>query len=522
MHAPRSNCLLIVVSITAGMLCAADDLRLVNAVQVQDTTSIKTLLSQHIDVNAMQPDGMTALIWAAHNDDIDTVTALIKAGANVKLTNKDGIPALYEAAVNGDPAMVELLLKAGADANTTVSDGQTMLMTASRTGNVAVVKMLLDHGAKVNAIEGWHGENALIWAAAENHAAVVKLLIERGADPNANATHLIYPPMKKLAGDVFSPYPPGGLTPLMEAARQNALEAAQALVEGGAKVDDRDPENASAMVIAAANTHWDLANYLLEHGADPNDGSIWMAAEERDSVQTIHASSNHEETLTSLDFIKNLLAKGAKTDSLLTKALTAKKALGGNTVAPIDATALWRAARSADLELMQLLLDHGADVNKASRNDSTPLMSAAQAGSLGGGAGNRDEHSATDADLIKAIRLCMEYGGDVNAADSTGMTPLLLAASKGSDQIVQYLATHGARLDAKDKRGRTAIEVALNKGGPALDANGHSLVHENTAALLRKLQGLPAEDAKTGEKPAMEKSNADDRKSAEPKEVAGK
>jgi ankyrin repeat protein len=275
------------------------------------------------------------------------------------------------------------------------------------------------------------------------------------------------------------------------------------------------------MVIAAANGHWDIANLLLEKGADPNDGSLWQAVETRDSVHIVRAASNHAENTSSIDFIKALLAKGAKADSELPNALPAKKALGGQAGAPADATPLWRAAKSADLEVMQLLLEKGADANKAGKNGSTPLMSAAQVGEAAGG--TSDERPASTADLIKAIRLCMEYGGDVNAADSTGMTPLLLAASKGSDEIVEYLATHGAKLDAKDKRGRTAVEIALGKnpGGPAAGGVARATPHESTAALLRKLQGLPAEDAKSDDKSTTTEKSGD-KKPAEPKEVAAK
>jgi ankyrin repeat protein len=510
----RFNGLVVLAAVSVAGLYAADDIRLANAVQNQDSATVRELLKQHVDVNAMQPDGMTALIWAAHNDDLETADALVKAGANVKALNRYGVQAIGEAAANGSAPMVELLLKAGADPNTELTEGETILMAASRTGNEAVVKTLLDHNARVNAKEGWHGETALMWAAGENHAGVVKLLVEHGADVNAQATHLIYPDMKKGPATVFSSYPPGGLTVLMEAARENAMEAAQALIAAGAKVDQRDPNGLSAMVIAAANTHWDMANLLLEHGADPSDGSLWQAVEMRDSTHIIHASSNHADTLSSLDYIKALLAHGAKPDSMLPHALPAKKALGGQPGAPIDATPLYRAAKSADLPVMQQLLEKGADARHAGKNGSTPLMSAAQSGVVGAG-GTSGEQAAPEEDLIAAIKLCMEYGADINAADATGQTALHLAASKGSDRIVEYLAKHGAKLDAKDKRDRTPLDVAMGVGGgPAAVGGGVTRnveAHESTAALLRKLMGVP-EEAKSG----------DGKKPAEPKEVAQK
>ena len=160
----------------AAFAATNNEVSLAGAAMNQDMASMRSLLKQHVDVNAPEADGATALHWAAHFDDLEAVDLLIAAGADVKVTNRYGVTP-----------PVEKLLKAGADSNSTVEEGATALMTAARSGNVDVVKSLLAPGAKVNPKEGWRGQTALMWAVAEDHPEVVKLLIEHGADVNARS-----------------------------------------------------------------------------------------------------------------------------------------------------------------------------------------------------------------------------------------------------------------------------------------------------------------------------------------------
>src|ERR1700734_486504 len=178
-----------------------------------DMDAVRSLLKQHPgDVNASQPDGSTALLWAAYWNDDQAVEALLAAGANVNASNRDGFTALSQACTNGNPAMVEKLLKAGADANSFQAEGQTALMTAAKAGNVGAVKALLDHGAEVNAKESWRGQTALMWATAENHPAVVQALADHGADVNIVSGIFDFREMKVKPGDVPMHFPRGGFT----------------------------------------------------------------------------------------------------------------------------------------------------------------------------------------------------------------------------------------------------------------------------------------------------------------------
>src|SRR5271169_5577358 len=112
-----------------------------DAVENRDIATLRALLKQHADVNAAQPDGTTALHWAAHWNDAEAVDLLLRAGANAKAVNRYGATPLSEAVVSGSATMIEALLKAGASPETPVSeDGETVLMTAARSGNVDAVK----------------------------------------------------------------------------------------------------------------------------------------------------------------------------------------------------------------------------------------------------------------------------------------------------------------------------------------------------------------------------------------------
>ena len=143
-----------------------------NAAQRQDTTALRALVAKRANVNAAQPDGTTALHWAAHWNDVEAVKMLLKAGASPKAANRYGASPLSEAANAANAEIVKALLQAGADAKAlTTADGETVLMTASRTGNVEIVRMLLDGGADVNAQEKYKGQTALMWAAIERHSA---------------------------------------------------------------------------------------------------------------------------------------------------------------------------------------------------------------------------------------------------------------------------------------------------------------------------------------------------------------
>ena len=466
-----------VVSAMSGLSTATGNPPIVDAVKRQDKAAMRALLRQRPDVNVPDVEGMTALHWAAHWDDFETVTLLIRAGATAKVANRYGVTPLHEACTAGNLAMIEALLDAGADPNAALGEGETPLMTAARTGNAPAVRLLAVRGANVNATETWRGQTALMWAAAENHEAVARLLIELGADVNVRSRHYEFQALTGGNGGIIHDRPEGGLTALLFAARQGSIGTAERLIAAGADINASEPQYGfTALQTAIFNGHYDLAARLVDRGADLNDGSLYTAVEMR-NLATYSNRPNPPETdarFSNFDVVTLLLTRGADPNRPYTKKIPPRQAQGDINVTP-GATPLYRAARATDLVLIRTLLDKGANAGATTKDGSTPLMVASGFGARRGG----DEEigdKASRADPLDAVRMFVDAGADVNASNDSGNTALHYAAQTGSARIVELLAAKGARLDAKNKQGRTPLDLAK---GP-------------TAALLRRLTGAPA------------------------------
>lgn len=483
----------------AGTLNAAGDLRLVDAIKKGDKAATASLLQQKADVNSTEADGTTALHWAVRADDLDLADRLIKAGANVKAANRYSITPLYLASQNGSAPMIERLLKAGADPNAVSTEGETALMTAARSGNVPAAKVLLDHGAKIDARDGWQGQTALMWAAAQNHPEMVQELIARGADVNAKSTTTIWE-RQNTAEPREKWLPLGGLTPMLFAAREGCAECVGILAAAGADLNATDPDDAlTPLLYALINGHYDAAGALVEKGANVNladklGRTPLHAAVDAHTMPASNRPSPKEidEELTSLDLIRILLAQGADANVQLKSQQPYRTKLDRGTDGMLGAgtTPLIRAAKGGDYAAMQLLLEKGADVTASTRNGITALMAAA-------GVGTREEDTTgrykTQDDIIKSIQLCLNAGADINATESTGRSALFGAALLGFDQVVQFLADHGAKVDLKDSRDRTALDAALGLAGGAGFDGTAGVVHESTVALLKKLMPVGAQ-----------------------------
>lgn len=458
-----------------------------------DMDAVRALVGQHpADVNATQPDGSTALLWAAYWNDKGAVEALIAAGANVNAANRYGVTPLSQACTNGDAAMVEALLKAGADPNSLQQEGQTALMTAARAGNAEAAKALLDHGAEVNAKESWRGQTALMWAAAENHPSVVQVLVDHGAEVNAVSATFDFREMKPKPGDVPMHFPRGGFTALLFAGRGGFTECARILLDHGADMKIADPDGTSALLLAIINGHYDTAAFLIDRKADPNAADsmgrapLFAAIDMHDLYGSNRPAPKDTNKLQALDIVKMLLDHGADPNAKLAKLIPPRAVLDFPDMMMGDgATPFLRAAKSADIPLMQLLLAKGADPKVVTKAGVTALMVAAGMG-----------HSNTvrgGEQPMEAMQICLDKGVDINAAtDKTLNTALHAAAGRGTDDIVQFLLAHGANPNLKDNKGRTPLDVALGKDADAVGVE----VHQSTADLLRKAMG-PAVSATT-------------------------
>ena len=516
----------LLVLLTAVPAAAGE--RLIEAVRSGDAAAVRAVLaSASVDPNAAEPDGTTALHVAVQKGDPELVTLLIRGGARAEIATRYGVKPLYLAAERGDARIIEALIEAGAEVNAVTPQGVTPLMMAARTGRPDAVDVLLARGARasINAQETWRGQSALMWAAGEGHVPVVRQLAAAGADLRARSK--------------------SGFSPVLFAVRNGHLPAIEALLTLGADPNDRverpqaparpggeggtsrprqseeTPEpSTSALGMAVINAYYDVAAMLLDRGADPNiadpRGSMLHAL----SFMRRPGSGNPPKPngqIDSLDLVNKLLAKGANPnariawkevifdrDNAVTR-LPPNIPVGRNFLSFIGATPLYVAAKHGDVEMMRLLLKHGADATINTVQEVTPLMAAAGLG-FWDGESPGPLTGVPESEHVEAVGLLLDLGLDINARTRfggpemegdgftllrrhplnlekydgphdapldvvppkeslgdlrwDGSTALHGAAMRGANTIVELLVKRGAKLDARNTVGWTPLMCA--------------------------------------------------------------
>jgi ankyrin repeat protein len=443
--------------LVVASLSAAPKSDVADAAMRGDKSAVRTLLQQKADVNAPQIDGTSALDWAVEANDLELADLLLRDGAKVSAANQAGATPLLLATQNGNAAIIERLLTAGANPNAPLTKtSDTALMMAARTGKAEAVKVLLDHGAQVNAKETWGGTTALMWAVSERHPDVAKLLIEHGADVNAKSYFV--PSASGRGFEGATPVPPkpnqpieefasGMLTPLMFAAREDDPESAKLLAKAGADLNAQGGDGKDALSLALFDGSYDVADFLIDSHANVNQKDaqrftpLFWAVDRRN----METAPNFPWMVTRdpLPIIKKLLDAGADTNVLINSTPRARMREGSPRI--VYATSLMRAAFSGDIELVKLLLAHGADAHIISSDRETTLMAASGEGFING-----YHRARPPAERLEVVKLLVEMGEDVNAADNYGITPLMDASNLGDLNVVKYLVEKGADLNAHD------------------------------------------------------------------------
>ncbi len=465
----------------------ADETTLIEAASRGDTALAGTLLDQGADINGTAVDGTTALHWAVRGEHRELAELLLRTGANAASEDRYGVTPLHLAAENGSVELIAALLDSGADPNSTAPTGETALMTATRTGKTDAMALLIDRGARVDTPDLTYQQTALMLAVRENHPAAVALLIERGSQVDAQtrigATPEFAPPCKGTGcgsegvGINRGGLPDhgrraaalGGMTPLLYAARDGRLDAARLLVDAGANLEITEANGISPLLMASLNNQLGVARLLLERGAEINVDDFWgrtplFAAVE---YRNLDMNNRDQDSPTDngvdrepiLDFIGELLEQGANVNARTREVPPSRRWLYSlGDVSWVDFTGqtpFLRAALSGDIVAMRLLLDHGADTNLPTFAGTTPLMAAAGVNWV-----VAQTYTVSPEALLEAIALCLELGADINATNSMGLTALLGAANRGSNEIIEFLVANGARLDVADVHGRTPLRWA--------------------------------------------------------------
>ena len=464
----------------------AADLRLVNAAQKQDKEAVRSLLKQHVDVNAHETGGVSALTWAAHWNDLDTADLLIGAGADVNASNIFGDTPLWEACDNGSAAMVEKLTKAKVNVNApALRTGETALMRCARTGNVKAVQLLIASGADVNVKEKERGQTALMWALEEHQKDVVQALIEHGADVKAKSK--------------------GGFTAFLYAARQGDMDSAKLLLAKGADIEQTGPGGMNPLLLATDSGREAFAIFLLEKGANANakdgDGLTALHYSFRKALSALRGGTDNENNgdqdylfrPNMKELVTTLLEHGADPNVRIARNL---RRLGVNDrpmMGLAGATPFFLAAATGDVGSMRALLAKGADPKLTTLDNTTPLMVAAGVGRWRGNARPREEAKRA----LEAVKLLVELGADVNAVSNdvatnipgAGMTAMHGAALTGADDVIQLLADHGAKLDEPDYFGMTPLSIAEGDPNGLMPDFSEAKTHPSSAQLIRKLLG---------------------------------
>jgi ankyrin repeat protein len=525
-----------------------------------DPKMIDRLIKGGADVKARGPNGETTVMFAARNGNPEAIKVLVAAGADVNA--KEGIratTALMWAAEEGHAPAAKTLIELGADVAAKSGPAGLPRNYMAQAVNVAQVEaaakrrrlareagrtyeeQLAFEQANGAPIEGRFG-NAT--TAAENAAAgnpdagqnfgqpptAADAQAGRGAGAGGGAAGRGRGGAGARAGaqgagrgaapaaaaqaeqdaqqDVIIAGlvggGSGGLTPLVFAAREGDLETAKVLLDAGADVNQTTEYGWSPLLVAANNRNYKLGALLLERGADPNIANkggwtpLYLATDNRNIEGGDYPVPKPD--MDHLEFIKLLLDKNADPNVKVKENTLSRTIFTMQWFFEPGATAFVRAAQSSDLELMKLLLAHGADPKAVTDFGDTALTAA---GGIGWVEGVTYERSQKE--NLEAIRFLLDLGLDPNWANRDGRTALMGAAHKGRNEAIQLLVERGAKLDARDKGSRDTGNAASSIAGHRFQVLDYSegivrvgvqsaIPHPETAKLIRKMladRGLP-------------------------------
>lgn len=480
--------LTLLAAMTIGAPAALGQTALLDAVLSHDDATLERLVKTSAATQAANAaaDGLgtTPLHVAAWQGSDTAVALLLEHGADPDRTNDLGATPLQLAVTQRDTAKVRLLLEAGADPDTGLHSGESMLMWAAQAGEPEVVRLLLEHGAAVDTRDPHFGQTALMFAARAGHASIVDQLLQRGAAVDAATTVMPAPRFVApnsvpgfgfgvgiLRGGVPADRgrrepQPGGMTPLLYAARHNHVAVAELLLEHGASIDLAEANGIWPLLMAISNDNTEMAHFLLEHGAAVNGqdwygrSPLWEAVNVRNLYVHNATFVNGIDRAPYLPLIEALLEAGAEVDARTKETPPFRHHLLEITgslewVDFTGQTPFLTAALAGDVTVMRLLLKYGADPHIHTFEGTSALMAAAGVNWV-----VAQTWTEGPEQLLEAVKLCHALGMDVNQANSMGITALHGAANRGSNAIIEYLVANGADLTHADNEGRTALDWA--------------------------------------------------------------
>lgn len=499
-----------------------------------DAATIEALLKGGADANEQLPLGRRPLMLAARSGNVEAVRALLEHGADVNAAESErGTTALMQAADQGHADVLKELIKRGAKVGAlskpVMRDGRSAALgnsedprRAVRQQNIAALcetknpdlaqvraqrvillgpsqKTIPDAdlckgierrglgfvtvaGAGGNAGAGVGGEAVAFQVDADGN-----LVLDANGDPiPVDTGRGRRPPPREPDG--------GALTALVYAARSGSIDAARALLEGGADVNQTTRYGWSPLLAATQNQNYQMAKFLIEKGANVNLANkggwtpLYLATDNRNIEGGDYPTRTAD--MDSLEFITFLLDKGANVNARITESTETRTVFTNQWLNEEGATAFLRAAQSGDLQLLKLLVARGADPKINTKLGVTPLAAAA---GIGWVEGVTKEHSTKE--TVETVKYLLSLGIDPNFQADTGRVALHGAAHKGATEVAKVLLDAGARLDVRDfgnTDNRGSPELTAHTWLPIDYADGlvrvgvqSAIPHPETAKLLR-------------------------------------
>ncbi|XP_026828523.1 uncharacterized protein LOC105286418 isoform X2 [Ooceraea biroi] len=384
---------------------------------------VKTLLKHKASVKTV--DGITPLHLAVQKGHLGIVTILLEQGVNIHAKDKNNDTPLHYAVESGHMEVVELLIKNGAEVNAKNCIDETPLHVAALNGNYSIIDLLIKNKVEVNA-QDFHGNTAIHEAAMNGNIDVIDLLIKKKAEVNARRND--------------------GITPLHLATRNNHIDAIVFLIETGAEVNTTDIAGDTPLHVAVEAGHKEIVEILLAKGANINTKC--------NNPPLLSAIKNNNKEIAEI-----LIANGANVDEESSKPLLLAVSTGYTDVVEIllktaavnikgpgNITALHLAATRGHKDIVNALINGGADSDARMVNNVTPLCGAAQEG------------------YKEIVEILIASGATVNVQSNYGVTPLHEAAVLGHSNVVKVLLNEGANFNIKDIKNRTSLELAVAHG----------------------------------------------------------
>lgn len=508
--------LIALLMLSAPAWAATGNDRLIAAARDGLEGEVTTLLAHHVNINATDDTGATALSWAVMRNNGAVVSRLLKAHANPNLPDANGVTPLMLAIDANQPDTLRLLLAAGGEARQARPSGETLLMSAVRAGSADMVRQLLSRNADANARDARYQQTALMWAA--GHPDIVKLLLDAHADVKAASKSwetmtTNYSPVVTTVGNTGIPWlydneyraAAGGVTALIFAAQKGDLESVKQLLQAGADVNQASADGTTPLLAAlyhfvsnrdsedrnqrgsfgGVSFHPDLgtANFLLDHGAKAlasdragytplhvavmsmlyfNRIGVIVAGIDNsgDASRLPDAFKPRQPASTEqgMALVTRLLAMGADPNAATRDATPGPLGAVKINPAPPGSTPYHLAAASGNPDLVNLLAARGGDANRLRKDGATPFVIAVRS------------------DNLPVVQALVAHGADLkmiyNLSDKVpdpvksiaeirkNQTIAHIAAIAGAYRVVPYLAAQGVPLDARNDRGETALDLA--------------------------------------------------------------